>query len=87
LRRGGRRTDHRRALAQQIARERVPQPVRRHRLDPGAAAAVADDRSHPARLKRPNRRMYRQKHSRLIALAAAMLEVRDDRLADVAGQR
>ena len=79
--------DHRRALAQQIARERVPQPVRWHLLDARPAAGVADDRSHPARLKRPNRRMHRQEHAPLPALAAAMLQMLDDRLADVAGQR
>ena len=43
--------DHRRAVAQEIARERMPEPVRGYSLDARPAARVADDRSHPARLK------------------------------------
>jgi hypothetical protein len=44
-------------LAQQVAGERVTQPVGRHRLDLRASAGVADDRSHPTRVERPDRRV------------------------------
>ena len=79
--------DHRRAFAQQIARERMPEPVGWHALHARPAAGVADDRSHPARLKRPDRRMHRQEHVPLPALTAVMLQMLDDRLADVTRQR
>jgi hypothetical protein len=54
---------------------------------PARRQALPDNRSHPARLKRPNRRMHREEHAPAPALTARCFKTLDDGLADVAGQR
>ncbi len=50
-------------------------------------AASADDRSHAARVKLPDRHAHGQEDVRLSGSSAAVPEMGHDRLADIIGQR
>jgi hypothetical protein len=78
---------HRRAGAQQVASQRVSQPMRCDTLYPGATAGVAHDRPHSRGFEGTDRRVHRQEHARLAWTGAAAVEMRNQRLTDFGGQR
>ena len=73
---------------QQLARRRVPEPMRGHLAESGALAGRHDDLRDPGRGQRRSRRPHSHEHlSRHDVAGTAVTQIRGQRFADIAWQR
>ena len=79
-------SDQRRARSQQLAGERVPQPVRADVRDARAQAGALDDIANEIGADRTRRRLDRQEHVPGVALAAQR-QILGQRLPNIRRQR